>query len=259
MINGNKESKLDRGGHYIALKFEEGWWFVQAMITSYEEIKPWTLKNEDGDREEIAPNTAGTEDEIRDEANRLLLEPNDSERGTINQLLFGIAPSRIQLIPAFGREQNLGLEETMRAGEDEVWIDGFDSPYNNPTRASEIYYINDMSRLRLQAYNPTDEPLEAKLTIGVNRIQYATVNDVNVMKAMLQGQVPVHKHPMGLGSTESDQLSMPTWLTNAFGEYIKTTEEILEEGDTSQSSSTVDQLQSAENNALSRADRGGGS
>jgi hypothetical protein len=32
---------------------------------------------------------------------------------------------------------------------------------------------------------------------------------------------------MGLGVQHSDMVSIPTWLNNAFGEYIMTTEEIL--------------------------------
>lgn len=257
MQNENSGPTLDRGGHYLGLKFDEGWWFVQVLGTAFQEVKPWTLLNESGDRDVIASDDVGERDEFRDSQGRLLLEPNDSERGTINQLLFGVAPSRVQLFPYFGRNQNVGLEDSIQPGENEVWVDGFSSPYNNPSRQSEVYYINDMSRLKISAYNPMDEPVEAKVSIAVNKIQYATVSDVNVMKAMLQNQIPVHKHMMGLGVTSANQLKMPSWLRSSFGEHIKDTEEILDEGDTSQASNTVQQLQTATNTELSRISGGG--
>lgn len=199
--------------------------------TSELEIKPWILLNNEGNRTNIPANTAGNFDEIQDSNSRRLLEPNDSERNLVWQILFGVSPSRMQLIPEFGRDQNLGMEDALQAGEDEIWVTGFDSPYNNPSPQSEVFYVNDMERLKLQAFNPMDEAKEARLSIHINKIRYATVTNVDMMKAMLQGQIPAHKHMMGLGAQNRHQLSVPEWLEDIFGEHIKTTEEILTEGD----------------------------
>lgn len=198
------------------------------------EMKPWIFLNNEGNRAEIPANTAGNNDEIQDNQSRRLLEPNKSERNLVFQILTGVAPSRMQLFPIFGRDQNLGLENSIAAGEDELWIEGFDSPYNDPTLQSELFYVNDMERLKLQAFNPMDVAREARASFHINKIRYATVTDVNLMKAMLQGQVPSRKHMMGLGAQNRHQLKVPEWLNDTFGEHIRSTENILKEGDTSE-------------------------
>lgn len=240
MHNLKKEGRMVRSGHYVGLKFDDAWWFIKVINSSVEELKPWQFLNDNGNRAEIAADTAGDQDEVRDEQNRLLLEPNDDERGLVYQILTGVAPSRIQLFPFFGREQNLGLETSIEPGGDEVWINGFDSPYNDASEQSEVFYINDMSRLRFQAFNPNDEPLPAKASFHINKLHYATVTDINLMKAMLQNQVPCKKHSMGLGATPRDQLDVPNWLNTAFGQHLYSTSEITQNGDASQASGSID-------------------
>jgi len=207
---------------------------LQVLGTSQLELKPWILLNGSGNRAAISAQSSGNLDEIQDNTSRKLLEPNDSERNLIFQILVGVEPSRMQLFPFFGRDQNLGLEDAIAPGEDELWINGFDSPYNNPSQQSEVLYVNDMERFKLQAYNPMDEADEARVSFHINKVRYATITDVNMMKAILQGQVPSHKHMMGLGTQDRYQLKVPEWLNDTFGEHIRTTEEILSRGDASQ-------------------------
>jgi hypothetical protein len=225
------------------MKWQEGWWFIQVLGTSEEELKPWVLYNENGNRAEIAAQTAGNEDEIRNENGRLLLEPDDNERSMIYQVLVGVEPSRMQLFPTFGRNENpIGLETAVEPGQDEQWVTGYDSPYNNPSSQSEVVYVNDMSPLRLEAFNPMDESDEARLSFHINKINYATVQDTDLMKAMLQNQIPSSKHMMGLGATERDQLQAPEWVMDVFGDNIMETSEILNEGDTSQVTGDITQV-----------------
>lgn len=233
-------------GHFVALKFEEGWWFTQAISTSIQELKPWILLNENGNRAEIAAQTEGNLDEVKDAQGRRLVEPNDDERNLIFQLMFGVSPSRMQIYPRFGRDQNLGLEENMGPGLDEHWITGYDSPYNNPSEQSEVFYINDMDRLKLQAYNPMDEPEEARLSIFVNKLQYGTVKDVNTMNAILNGSITTKRHIMGLGVPERHQIKAPSWVNRNFGEHIMSTNEIIEQSDSDGAEDLMDPRNSAE-------------
>lgn len=202
------------------------------------ELKPWILLNNEGNRVNIPATTAGNQDEIRDSQGRRLIEPNESERNLVFQIFAGVAPSRMQIVPLFGRDQNLGLEASISAGDDELWLTGFDSPYNDPSMQSELFYVNDMERLKLQAYNPMNEAAQARLSFHINKIRYATVTDVNLMKAMLQNQVPSKKYMMGLGAQDRHQLQTPEWLDDTFGENILTTQEILTQGDTTQAPSS---------------------
>lgn len=231
-----RDTRLVQPGHFVGLKFDGGWWFINALGTSQVELKPWILLNENGNRASIASATAGNEDQIQDSNARNLLEPNDSERSLVYQVLTGVAPSRMQLFPLFGRDQNLGLEQSISTAGDTTWITGFDSPYNNPSEQSEVFYINDMENFKLQAFNPMGEAKEARASFLVNQIRYGTVTDINLMKAMLQNQVRSRKHMMGLGPDDRHQLKPPDWLKEAFGDHIHTEQEILSEGDTTQAS-----------------------
>ena len=228
MKQNKEDSEFVLPGHFVGLKFREGWWFFHALMTETIELKPWILLNENNDRAEIGPQTAGSEDEeFRDVVGRKYLTPQESERDLVYQLQLGIAPSRIQLYPVYGRKRTPNLRGTAEPGEPQVWLNGYDSPYNNPSDEAEVFMLNNQENLSLQAYNPTSEPLEARLSVHVNKIKYGTVTDRGLMKAMLQGQQPAKKHQMGLGVRSNDQLKAPAWLKETFGNHLYTTDEIL--------------------------------
>lgn len=219
-------------GNYLGLKFEEGWFFTIIQETEYIELKPWILMNSSDTRGTISANTAGSQDdEIEDTIARHLVEPADDEQNLIFQLSVGIAPSRMQVYPIFGRDRSPNLQGGAEPQDPQVPMTGFDTPYNNPTSQGEIFTVDGMSNLSLQAYNPMDEAEEARLSIGVNKMKYVVIDDVEVMADFVQGRRPVRAHPVGLGSQTSEQVRTPTWMEDAFGDAIKTTEEILEESE----------------------------
>lgn len=223
-----KEDRFLRAGHFAGLKFDEGWLFIQVVGTEYVEMKPYILQNENEVRGEIAAQTAGVkEEEVIDEFDSNVLEPDSDERNTINQILFGVAPSRMQVFTLFGRDRNVALQDYDEPEDPAAFVNGFDSPYNNPSPQTEIFYTESQAPLRFQAFNPTDTPLEARLSFHVNKLRYTVVTDKGLMKAMLQGQQPASFHMMGLGVQNRDQSGVPSWMTEAFGEHIYTTSEIL--------------------------------
>lgn len=229
MQHKQRESRFLRAGQYAGLHFDDEWWFIQTIGTEYEEVKPWTLQNSNGNRAAVSPDTAGVNDQnIIDPNNNKILEPNDQDRNIIHQILFGVAPSRMQVFRLFGRDRNNAVENYDEPGEPGAYVSGFDSPYNNPSPQTEVMYINSMAPLRLQPYNPTDTALEANVSFHINRMEYVTITDKGLMKSMLQGQQPAHFSIMGLGTEGSDRVGIPTWLNEAFGEHLYTTKEILQ-------------------------------
>lgn len=240
MRNNKAESRVLRTGHYAGLKFEQGWFFIHVLETEQVNLKPWILLNENENRSEIAPETSGsTDDEIVDEVERQLVEPRGNEQDLVFQLHFGIAPTRVQVFPQFGRDSTPNLTGGSEPGKPQIWATGEDSPYNNPTNETEAFTVNNMDTLALQAYNPTDEPLEARLSVHVNKMRYAVVEDEDLMRAFIQGQQPFRDHSMGLGSQRRDQIKAPGWLMDRFGDLVKTTGEILEGGDSSSGNEDV--------------------
>jgi hypothetical protein len=215
--------------NYLGLKFaEQGWWFIQILETEFIELKPWTLLNENDNRGEIAAQTAGSQDdEIQDAVDRHFVIPRDDEQNLVFQVQFGIAPSRVQVFPIFGRDRAPNLRGTAEPGEPQTPYTGFDSPYNNPSREAEFFTVNEMEFPSLQAYNPTDEPVEAQLSFHINKMKYATIEDEATQRALLEGQIPCRFAPMGLGAQQRDQLKVPNWLRDHFGSEIRSTEDIL--------------------------------
>lgn len=224
----NNQDSILRPGHTLGLKFEDGWWFNQVLETEYIELKPWILLNENENRDVIAAQTAGSQDdEFKDTLERRHILPDDQQQNLIYQVRFGVAPSRMQIYPIFGRDRAPNLTANSEPGEPEVPFTGYDSPYNDPQNQAEVFTVNEQEFPSLQAYNPMSEDKEARVSVHVNKIKYGTVEDMGVMKAIIQGQQPAKLHQVGLGARKRDQLSAPSWLQNTFGEYIKSTEEIL--------------------------------
>jgi len=228
MYQNDTTARILQTGNYLGLKFSDGWVFTHVLESERLDLKPWILLNDENEREPIPPNTSGTtDDEIRDEVNRRLVTPRDSEKDHIFQIAVGIGESRIQLYPQFGRDSTPNLAGGAEPGDPQVPLNGYDSPYNQPTERGEFFLINDMDDFALQAYNPTDEPLEGRISIHVNKFKYAVLEDRSTMKGFLQGQIPWKDHIMGLGSRNNDQIRAPGWFTERFGDNIFTTEEIL--------------------------------
>lgn len=228
MYDEYNNNRILQTGNYLGLKFSDGWVFLHVLESERIDLKPWILYNQNNEREAIPPRTAGSEDdEIKDEVNRHLVTPRDRERDQIFQLQVGIAEDRIQLYPQFGRDSNPNLVGGAEPGDPQVPVDGFDSPYNDPSERGEFFSLNDIDDFALQAYNPTDEPLEARISFHVNKFRYAVLEDRGMMRGFLQGQIPWKDHIMGLGASQNDQIRAPGWFTERFGDNIYTTEEIL--------------------------------
>lgn len=228
MRNKDKNGKTLLTGQFLGLKFSSGWLFTRVLETEFIELKPWILLNENDSRGAIAAETAGSQDdEVQDTLDRHFIVPEENEQNLIFQIKYGIDPSRIQIFPIFGRDRTPNLVGTAEPGNPQIPVNGFDSPYNDPSEQTELFIVNGQEFPSFQAYNPMDESSEARLSFHVNKMKYAVVTDINIMKAMLQGQQPAKLHPMGLGAQRRDQLSIPAWVNRNFGDHIHSTEDIL--------------------------------
>lgn len=229
------DSRLVQTGHYVGLKFAEGWLFLNVLETEQIELKPWLLLNENNNRAPISANTAGSEDdEFVDRVGRQLLEPQDNSKQICYQLLFGISPSRMQIYPWFGRDSSPNLVGGAEVDNPQVPFTGYDSPYNNPSTQAEIFTLNSVKDLSIQAYNPMDEPDEARVSVHVNKFKYSVVEDVNTMAKFIEGSLNFRDHAMGLAAKTNDQMEAPGWVMEHFGDLVHTTNEIINQSSTNQ-------------------------
>lgn len=230
MQDENPNHRLLQTGNYAGLKFEEGWFFIHVLETEFIELKPFILLNENNEREAIAPATAGTtDDEILDRVERELVTPRKNERNLIFQNFVGVAPSRVQLFPVFGRDRSPNLVGGSEPGNAQVPLNGYDSPYNNPSAQGELFTTEGMNDMKLQAYNPMEEETEVRVSFHVNKLKYAVIDDLNRMGGFLRGEIPWRSHSVGLGAQTNDQVRAPSWMLDKFGDAIYTTREILED------------------------------
>lgn len=217
------DNGMVRAGQRVLLKFEEGYLGLQVIGAQFLELKSYTLKNSNGDREELAGGELGTSENIVSflNSNEQILEPEDSSRDTAYQIQLGISPSRMELYPRFGRQRTIGSGgQDAAPGNSLTPFTGEDSPYNNPSEQTEIFYVNDMEPLKLQPYNPTSEPLEANISVHINKLHYGVIRNPVVLRGMLQGQTPARLAEVGLGEKRRDQLEAPSWVLNSFGENL---------------------------------------
>ena len=219
-----------RTGNYGGIKFDDGWFFFHVLETEYIELKPYVLKNEADERGPIAPETAGSEDdEIVDDLDRQLIEPDTDEKNLLFQVMMGVAPSRMQVFPIWGRDRSPNLEGGAEPGEPQVPVTGYDSPYNNPSDYFQFIQYNSQPDLQLQAYNPMGEEQEARVSFHVNKMKYLAVDDVNLMASFIQGQTPFKDFPTGMAAQRTDQFRVPNWMDDRFGDLIMSSSEILDE------------------------------
>lgn len=240
MAYNTLQDELLKTGHYVGLKFSDGWFFAHILETEYLELRPWIPYNENGERAELAPGEAGVpqDNEIRDLSDREIITPRENERELMFQTFMGISPSRLQVFPYFGRNGRPNLVGGSEPGKNQVAIDGYDSPYNNPTRQSEVITLNNMADLSIQPYNPTSQPVDPRLSFHINKFKFAAIENVELMKSFIEGQVNFRDNVVGIGARSSEQEPTPGWLQKNFGDIIYTTEEILEfTGESSRSAS----------------------
>jgi hypothetical protein len=232
MQHKQRDTRKTRPGHYFGLKFQSGYLFFNVIGTEYVELKPFILKNENGNRAEIAAQTAGDEDDRLHDPNEVpLIEPEDEDRNLFFHIMYGIEPSRMQVFQRYGRDRNESLINYDEPGDPAPITNGFDSPYNNPSRESEFIVANDMSQPKLQAYNPMDEPAEARLSIHITKLRFAVIDDPGTQRALLQGQIPSRIMMVGGGAQDGDQTKAPSWVTSTFGDELRSAQEILTTSD----------------------------
>lgn len=224
------KNNLAKTGHYIGLKFSDGWFFAHVLDTEYIELKPWILYNQDGERGELEPGEVGLpkDNEVEDLSERDLIVPRENERDLMYQVFMGVSPSRLRVFPYYGRNNRPNLVGGAEPENAQTPLTGYDTPYNAPTRQSEFFTLNDIPDLSFQPHNPTSEAVEPRVSFHVNKFRYAAIEDEQLMKSFIQGQTNFRDHSIGLGARQNEQEPAPGWLKSRFSDVILTTEEIME-------------------------------
>lgn len=223
------QEELLQGGHRLAVHWQDRWLFITVLNTETVQMKPYQLSDSDGNQEPLDPGEIGIDDdEIVDANGRNILEPKKTERDIINQVHFGIAPSRMNVHILHGRNYNRSLRDYEEPEDPAPILDGYTTPYSRPSpQHSEMFIFNDMEMPRLQAYNPMDEASPAKVSFHVRKLHYNVITNPKEQRGILQGQVPANIHSAGLGARDNDRIQAPGWLVDSFGQHMPTTNEIL--------------------------------
>ncbi len=121
------------------------------------------------------------------------------DKSKIYQLFVGVSPAALRIVkemPASTAQNTLELDRWAANKMEFGWIDGFESPFLNPSQQSEIVIVPSID-FALGYANPLPFNVDPLLMFYVNHIQVAVVEDVNLVAAMLAGKVPVSIRTIG--------------------------------------------------------------
>lgn len=121
------------------------------------------------------------------------------DKSKMYQLFMGISPAALRVVkemPASTAQNTLELDRWAANKMEFGWIDGFESPFLNPSPQSEIDIVPNID-FALGYANPIPFNVDPLLMFYVNHLQVAVVEDVNLVAAMLAGKVPVSIRTIG--------------------------------------------------------------
>lgn len=117
----------------------------------------------------------------------------------IYQVFFGVAPSAARVyrnIPAQTSQAQLDIYSWSQSYNMFGWIDGFDSPFYNPSPLSEMILTPELD-VAFGIANPLPIPISPLFNFVINRIQVDVVRDADLVNLMLQRKVYVTYRTIG--------------------------------------------------------------
>jgi hypothetical protein len=135
----------------------------------------------------------------------------------ILQAWYGIAPSPLRVFFQQPTSQFTTLLDgnvvpLQQNGQviDVGFLDGFDSPYNKPSPATQFFSFKNI-QVQFSLANPVPEPISPRLNFVINRMKCVPVNDPTTVQGIMRGTIPA------LVVTIGDSMSTVTWSGAGYG------------------------------------------
>lgn len=202
--NGIKpiDSKFLDSGDLFALKFQEGYVFLSVENREIAKYRPYSNLEDLGSQSNLSSGQQRL-DEPND-SDDILYVPSDDDLTVIHTGI-GIKPHFIRMYTRYPEEEgilgtipNLAAPSS-RAGDPYGYVDGYDSPYDQPTDALELW-IPPKSHLSFDFYNPDVDQHEPILNIRMAEYKVNLVDprsDIDVARRVLSPGSPMPVNPVG--------------------------------------------------------------
>jgi hypothetical protein len=135
----------------------------------------------------------------------------------ILQAFYGIAPSPLRVyfqqpVSQFTTmlDQNVVPLQQSEQVIDVGFLDGFDSPYNRPSPASEFFSFKNI-QVQFSMANPVPEQIAPRLNFVINRMKCAPVSDPATVQGIFRGTIPAKVVTIG------DTMSSVNWTGSGYG------------------------------------------
>ena len=197
--------KLVKPGYYVGVLFSQGPVFFKVLSREILEYT-YTVSN--------VPSRTVTNEWIEpvDDMNRRILEPEQDKY--VLQVMFGIRPALMRVYLQFPpRVDRWSLRGTRKPGGPTGYVDGFMSPYDNPSIRSELWCWKDLYPA-FMLYNDHDETMNAILKFYVAKIKYKIIRDRDTIKAFIEDKRRCHKWSF------LEPYDIPEWLMELVGAEV---------------------------------------
>ncbi len=210
----NYENYFLLEGHFLGLRFDEGFVFARIIARERTNIKPYELGSV------AAASAQSGYNAIKSSAGDYLLDPQNE--GTINHFFVGVRPTAVRLYVNYPAGDALMSLKGARAvpgamptpAEESIgYIDGLESPFQEPSVLTEIFTVYQLYP-EYRAYNPTNNAIpQVLLNIPITKYAYRLVTDQTMAKQFIDGVRRCRLYSVG-GVVPAP---MPQWLTRRSG------------------------------------------
>lgn len=210
----NYETYFLLEGHFLGLRFDQGFVFFRILGRERSNIKPFDLGSVSGFTAQSSFNR------IQASSGDELLDPFSEDY--INHFFVGIKPANVRIyvnFPAGDARMSLRGSRPVPAAVPTVaeesigYIDAAESPYEEPGVSTEIITVRQLYP-EYKAFNPTNTSIpEVLLHFPIMRYRYKLITDTAMAKQFLDGQRRCRFYSIG-GVVPT---SMPDWLATKEG------------------------------------------
>lgn len=163
----NRARKVVPTGFIVKVKVQKADLYFRLEIIGQTGLRGGSTAGQDAHLGNIATSTSSGWKKIQDSDADDLLVPLDEK--IFYQIFYGVSPSRMKVYRQFvsGRDRGT-LNKSLTVGDNVGYVDGFISPYNDPSSTTEFWMLQGYD-LAFNGSNPTSITKDIKLNFLVNK------------------------------------------------------------------------------------------
>lgn len=200
--------------YFVGLIFDEGYWFVRLARKQQRTVyKPYWFNSETA----IAVNDVSDWETPTDTEGRYYFEPQDKDE--IYQTFLGLTPSSAKIYLAYPKREN---RMNLIAPRDVPGVIGFwdgeDTPYHDPSPATEIWTVHDkIPYFNVENNGITGQSTKIGMSIYITPFSYKVIKDPVRIERFIDGKERATIRTMG---DPERPMGAPRWMLDNYKKYM---------------------------------------